>query len=302
MLITFVSAIRDEQNGIGIFIRDFNSKIVNNPDLRQSKVQLVLVEDSSRDKTIQKILDSSNIDEVLLIKLNSSPGQAQALGIGCHLVGHSDIIVMLDADLSHPFETSVSMIQNVLMGDEIAQGVRLDSERRQFRNVAARAFGKYLELCFRIPYKFQNTYFRAISGGVLMELNESRPTFWSYLRLNSRELRKVRSSFVEFIAPARFSDKSKYPFIRLVRFGFKGIVTTSRPSVISLNVFIILLTLTALTGKASFAILSIALSISLGVWVASYQKKRIGFSIHDVQFIHVGKNVSIDPNFEGNPV
>jgi hypothetical protein len=135
-----------------------------------------------------------------------------------------------------------------------------------------------------------------------MELNESRPTFWSYLRLNSRELRKVRSSFVEFIAPARFSDKSKYPFIRLVRFGFKGIVTTSRPSVISLNVFIILLTLTALTGKASFAILSIALSISLGVWVASYQKKRIGFSIHDVQFIHVGKNVSIDPNFEGNPV
>jgi glycosyltransferase involved in cell wall biosynthesis len=302
MLITFVSAIRDEQGGIDTFIRSFYSKIVKNPDLRQSKIQLVLVEDGSRDKTIQKILDSSNIDDLLLIKLNFSPGQAKALGIGCYLVRHSDIIVMLDADLSHPFETSLSMIQKVLIGDEIAQGVRLDFDRSQFRNLAARAFGKYLELCFRIPYRFQNTYFRAINGGALMKLTASRPSFWSYLRLNSRELRRARSSFVEFVAPARFSDKSKYPFIRLVRFGLKGIVTTSRPGLISLNILFLLLILAAITGNASLAISSFALSISLGIWVTFYQKKRMGFSIDDVQFIHVGKNVSINPNFEGNPV
>jgi len=301
MLITYVAAIRDEENGIDVFIRDFNSKVRKNSRFNFSNVQLVLVEDGSRDKTIQKILDSSSIDELLLIKLNSSPGQAKALGIGCQLVGHSDVIVMLDADLSHPFETSLNMIQNVLIGDEIAQGVRLESERSQFRNLAARAFGKYLELCFRIPYRCQNTYFRAISGRALIKLTASRPTFWSYLRLNSRELRTARSSFVEFVAPARFSDKSKYPFFRLVRFGLKGIVTTSRPSSISLNIFFFLLLLMALTGKASFAISSFVLSISLGIWVAFYQKKRMGFSIQDVQFIHVGKNVSIDSNFEGNP-
>jgi hypothetical protein len=119
--------------------------------------------------------------------------------------------------------------------------------------------------------------------------------------MNSRELRTARSSFVEFVAPARFSDKSKYPFFRLVRFGLKGIVTTSRPSSISLNIFFFLLLLMNLTGKLSFAISSFVLSISLGIWVAFYQKKRMGFSIQDVQFIHVGKNVSIDSNFEGNP-
>jgi hypothetical protein len=87
-----------------------------------------------------------------------------------------------------------------------------------------------------------------------------------------------------------------------VRFGLKGIVTTSRPGLISLNIFFLLLILVALTGNASLAISSFALSISLGIWVTFYQKKRMGFTIDDVQFIHVGKNVSINPKFEGNPV
>jgi len=302
MLITLVSAIRDEEGGIDNFIGNFHSKIAMNHDLKKNKLQLVLVEDGSRDKTIQKIVDSNNIDDVLLIKLTSSRGQAQALGLGCQVVRHSDIIVMLDADLSHPFEASLMMIQNVLKGDDISQGVRLDFQRNQFRNLAARSFGRYLELCFRIPYSSQNTYFRAISGKVLFRLTNLRPTFWSYLRLNSRELKRVRSSYVEFVAPERVSDKSKYPFFRLVKFGLKGIVTTSRPSIISLNVLFCLLIPIILAGEATLAIPILVLTLIVGVSVNHYQEKRREFPSRVLHFIHVGKNVSIDSYFERNLV
>jgi glycosyltransferase involved in cell wall biosynthesis len=302
MLITFVSAIRDEQGGIENFINNFHSKIAMSQYLKQDKKQLVLVEDGSSDKTIQKVINSNYIDDVLLIKLSSSRGQAQALEVGCHVVRHSDVIVMLDADLSHPFEEALMMIQNVLKGDDIAQGVRLDFHRNQFRNIAARSFGKYLELCFRIPYTSQNTYFRAISGKVLLRLTKRRPTFWSYLRLNSREIKRVRSSYVEFVAPKRLSDKSKYPFFRLVKFGLKGIVTTSRPSVISLNILFYLLIPIFLVGHATLAIPTVILTLIVGISVRYYQGKHREFPSRIVHFIHVGKNMSVDSNFEGNAV
>jgi glycosyltransferase involved in cell wall biosynthesis len=221
--ISIISAVRNEEEGIQNFIREIHDVKQNYIDLQ---IQLILVEDGSTDKTIEKILDAPLNNFLKLIQIQNGQGQGWAIGIGYLAIGKSSHIIMMDADGSHDIQRIHQIISDFRQGYDLAQGQKEISYKLQFRDQASSVFGKVSGMLFRIPFVEQNTIYRGVSRELLTQIEKRRASFWEFLRFSQHEWNKLNPSIFTFQSNQRRFGTSKFNFTRLLKFAINGIFTT----------------------------------------------------------------------------
>jgi glycosyltransferase involved in cell wall biosynthesis len=245
--ISIISAVRNEEDGILNFIREIHDVKQNYNDLQ---IQLILVEDGSTDKTIEKILDAPLNNFLKLIQIQKGQGQGWAIGIGYLAIGNSSHIIMMDADGSHDIQSIHQIVKDFRRGYDLAQGQKEISYKLQFRDQASSIFGRVSGMLFKIPFVEQNTIYRGVSRELINLIEKRRPSFWEFLRFSQHEWNKINPSIFTFQSNKRRFGTSKFNFSRLLKFAINGIFTTGNFFLASLLYF----GLVALTLSFSFLI------------------------------------------------
>ena len=165
--------------------------------------------------------------EVSVLALSSRFGQQAALLAGLDHCD-ADAVVMLDSDLQHPPAVIHELVARHEQGFDVVYTIREDSASIPLlKRLSAQAFYRLLNAISETPVHPGAADFRLLSRRVV-------EVFQRQLRERTLFLRGLvnwvgfRSSAVSFRAGARAGGNTKYPFGRMLRFGFSGIVSFSR--------------------------------------------------------------------------
>ena len=247
-------------------------------------VELIFVDDGSRDRTRQLLREHSAQDQgVKIIGLARNFGHQIAVTAGVD-ASNGDAVVIIDADLQDPPEVIHQMIAKWREGYDVVYGTRTDRPGESLlKTTTARGFYRVLNRLSDIPIPLDTGDFRLMSRNVV-----------DTLRAMPERDRFVRGmvSWVGFKQIAlsyrraeRFAGESKYPLRKMIHFAVDGILSFStRPLQMSVALGMI---------SASLALLGICYAIFFRLftdtWVAGWTALVIAILfMGGVQLICVG--------------
>ena len=233
--IDVIVTIRDEEDFLPIFTDAiFNLKI---PE--EYKLQLLFIEDSSKDRTVEILEKLCRENEnVSGYSLKKGFGQIPAINWGIQK-SRADYIIMMDIDGAHPVNCIPVMIQEIEGGADIAQGSReVLANRSFFRKFFSSIFNSCMYLLTGFDSKKQNVYFRMITKDVKnLILNNYR--IQRFLRINPSSNKLMRISYVPFSAEERIYGESKFNLKRLIKLSVLGALSVC--SILRFCMFILVL-------------------------------------------------------------
>jgi dolichol-phosphate mannosyltransferase len=223
--VDIVTAVRNEEACIPLFV-DAVGELDVPGDV---SLRVLFVEDSSTDRTLDELRRlSAKHDFVRFMSLHRGYGQCAALVFG---MAHSDgdAVVMMDADGSHPVGLLPEMIGRFRAGFEVVQAVRGQiRNRRAYRNVGAAIYNLVVRLVTGVDLREQNVYFRLVSRRIRQLILADRRCH-GFLRLGFSRDDSVRTAKIAFDAAERTKGRSKYHFLRLLRFSVDGLLSVVPP-------------------------------------------------------------------------
>lgn len=188
--------------------------------------EVILVDDGSSDETLAVMHALCAQDQRLrAVSFSRNFGKEVAIAAGLdHAKG--DAVVIMDADLQHPPETIARFVEFWRQGYDVVYGVRkeargYDGLRRIFTDWFYRLFERYSET--RLPRGAGD--FRLMDKRVVDVLRSmgERARFMKGLYAWVG----FRSIGVDFAVAPRAYGVSKFPFTKLLRFGFDGLTSFS---------------------------------------------------------------------------
>lgn len=135
VFISCVVPVYNEEAVVAKFIEALKAELAE----LSHQFEIVMVDDGSRDHTVQKILPYTQDGQVKLLALSRNFGKEIALTAGIeHASG--DVVIMLDADFQHPVEVLRSFLNHWAEGYDMVYGARQDREnetwlKRQFAHL-----------------------------------------------------------------------------------------------------------------------------------------------------------------------
>ncbi len=191
-----------------------------------SNYEIIFVDDGSKDNSfdiISGICQQNN--RVLGISLSRNFGHQIALTAGMeHSSG--EVVVTLDADMQHPPEIIMDLYKKYNEGFDIVNTVRIETaDSGVFKKITSHYFYKIINNLSDIHIEPSAADFRLMN----------RKTVDAFLQLKEKDrfTRGIiswmgfKQAVVEYTAPARFSGKSKYSFLKMFRFAADGITSFS---------------------------------------------------------------------------
>lgn len=130
--ISCIVPVYNEAENIDLFFKQLHAclqKLTN-------QYEIIVVDDGSHDKTVEKVLSLPKEHSVKLLGLSRNFGKETALTAGLeHCSG--DVAIIMDADFQHPFETLPQFLQHWSEGYDMVYGVR---EHRRNESAIKRNF------------------------------------------------------------------------------------------------------------------------------------------------------------------
>lgn len=162
MKISFIIPTYNEHGNISRLIEKINKISREN----NFNYEIIVVDDNSTDGTINDVhtLQSSQKNLRLIVR-------EKLMGIGtAHIEGYNqaegDLIISMDADLSHPTEKIPEFVHRIKKGNDMVMSSRYipggESDTRLRYYLLSKIGGFYLSVLFRINVKDFSTGFRAI--------------------------------------------------------------------------------------------------------------------------------------------
>lgn len=223
MKISVILPVHNEEEGILDFLQEFDKLVISQK--RSFKWQVILVNDGSRDLTLQKVSMFSPIS-ITIISLTKNFGHQAAIQAGYHYAS-GDYVLTLDADFQHPLKEALQMVHVAIEGNhDVVQGVRVVRKSEPFfKRILSR--GSYLILdLFGITSKANSGDFRVVSTRVL-EILKQLPTSSNSFRFMLPELGFSIKHF-EFFGEKRKYGKSKYKFSHSLKLFNSGLLQYSK--------------------------------------------------------------------------
>ncbi|MFX0069791.1 MAG: glycosyltransferase [Candidatus Hermodarchaeota archaeon] len=162
MKVSFIIPTLNEHGNISRLI----TKINNITKANNIKNEIIVIDDNSRDGTIEEIKNMQNFQENLRLIVRDKPD-----GIGsAHIVGYNlakgDLIISMDADLSHPPEKIPEFIRKINSGFDMVMSSRYvpggETDKNLKFYLISKLGGYYLSLMLRIKILDFTTGYRAI--------------------------------------------------------------------------------------------------------------------------------------------
>src|SRR3990167_4961170 len=108
-------------------IASFTKKLAEAMAEFTNSFEIILVDDGSRDQSIEKIQTLPSEYKIKLLGLSRNFGKETALTAGIeHASG--DVVILLDADFQHPVEVLTAFLQKWAEGYDMVYGERQDRE------------------------------------------------------------------------------------------------------------------------------------------------------------------------------
>lgn len=191
------------------------------------RIEIVLVNDGSRDDTWAQIMDYAQADRrVKGVGLSRNFGHQTALFCGCEFAT-GDAIISMDGDMQDPPEVALEMIARYESGADVVFAIRKDRAGESFLKLAtAHAFYRLLGYLGDTRAPLDAGDFRLMSRRALDALLRMREKH-KYLRGMVGWI-GYRTDRVEYNRPARAAGETKFTWTKMLRFAVDGIVSFSR--------------------------------------------------------------------------
>src|SRR3990167_8729174 len=124
--ISCVVPVYNEATLIGSFVTQLHQTLTTLTD----HLEIIVVDDGSRDATVHHVLPLTKCLPVKLLGLSRNFGKEIALTAGIeHASG--EVVILIDADFQHPFEMIPVFLEKWALGYDMVYGVR-DRDRETF--------------------------------------------------------------------------------------------------------------------------------------------------------------------------
>jgi dolichol-phosphate mannosyltransferase len=193
---------------------------------REYRVEIILVDDGSRDGTWRKMQSFAEMDDrVKALSLSRNFGHQLALTCGYDWA-RGDAVVSMDADLQDPPEVVLEMVAKWREGFDVVIAVRKQRETDTlFKRWTATAFYRLIRWMGALQVREEAADFRLMNRQSLDALLQMRETH--------RFIRGMvgwvgfRTTEVYFEREPRRAGETKYPLRKMLRFATDGIISFS---------------------------------------------------------------------------
>ena len=220
---SFIVPIYNEQETIS----QLYSRISAIMDCMDDSVELLLINDGSRDNSLQLIRELHQQDcRICYISLARNFGHQVAVTAGLNFV-RGQVIVILDADLQDPPELIPDMIEKWREGYQVVYAQRI--QRRQegwFKRFTAYVFYRILKQLADIDIPTDTGDFCLMDRQVVDVLN-AMPERNRYIR-GLRSWIGFRQTAIPFKRDPRFAGEVKYTFSKSFALAINGLVSFSK--------------------------------------------------------------------------
>jgi glycosyltransferase involved in cell wall biosynthesis len=207
-------------------LEELAARLVEVMDALDGDAEAILVDDGSRDRTYELMLEAAGADpRFRLIRLSRNFGHQIALTAGVDLAA-GDAVIVLDADLQDPPEVILELAARWREGYDVVYAQRdvREGDTRFKRATASwfyRAFNRISEV--QVPVDVGD--FRLVDRRALDVFNS--------MRESSRFVRGMfawiglRQTGVLYARHERFAGETKYPLRKMLRFAATGVISFS---------------------------------------------------------------------------
>ncbi len=193
--------------------------------LHSSNVEIIVVNDGSRDDTVAQVMQTASQLPVKLIDFSRNFGKEAALTAGIdHAEG--DVVILIDADFQHPVATIREFMQKWRAGYDMVYGVRNNRHYETgLRRDSARLFYWLLERLSSVDLPAEAGDFRLLDRQVVLALRQlpERNRFMKGLY----SWVGFQSTGVPFDVQDRIGGESAFHFRQLWRLAMTGLLSFS---------------------------------------------------------------------------
>ncbi|MEO8892303.1 MAG: glycosyltransferase family 2 protein [Coleofasciculaceae cyanobacterium] len=196
-------------------------------DQMEGGVELILVNDGSRDRTLAILRDLHEKDpRICYLSLARNFGHQIAVTAGLNYV-RGEAIIILDADLQDPPELIPQLVEKWQQGYQVVYAQR--TQRRKegwFKRLPAYLFYRLMQRLADVEIPIDTGDFCLMDRRVVDVLN-SMPERNRYIR-GLRSWVGLPQTFIHFERDPRFAGEVKYTFRKSLSLAATGLVTFSR--------------------------------------------------------------------------
>ena len=187
--------------------------------------ELIFVNDGSRDKTMEIMLEIANNDKhVKIVDFARNFGHQTAVTAGMKY-SSGDAVVIIDADLQDPPELIPGMLEKWKEGYEVVYGKRLKREgETKFKLFTAKAFYKVINSLSGNMIPMDTGDFRLIDRAV--DAMNAMPEHNRFLRGMGSWV-GFRQYAYEYKRDERWAGTTKYPLKKMIKLAKDGIISFS---------------------------------------------------------------------------
>lgn len=191
-----------------------------------SDYEVIVVDDGSSDSTLEvleRLCDENT--RLRYVSLSRNFGHMQALRAGLR-VAKGDAVVTMDADLQHPPELIVQMLERWKAGAHIVNSVRSDpSNTPWFKRWSSRLYYRFLSLFSGVDIAPGMADFRLLDRCIVLALRryKEQNLFWRGILPSLG----YKVDEVHYEAAQRYQGKTKYTLRKMLHLALSGVLTTT---------------------------------------------------------------------------
>lgn len=221
--ISIVIPMYNEQDVAKECYRRINSVLI---DLDRYSSEIIMIDDGSKDKTLDIIEKIAQTDKKLkVISFSRNFGHQAAVTAGLKETT-GDAVIIIDADMQDPPELIKDMINLWEEGNEVIYAVRKKRRGESiFKVLSAKMFYKVLYSLSDVEIPKDTGDFRLVDRKVVDVIN-SLPEHNKYLR-GLFSWVGFKQKPLKYNREERFAGKTKYPFKKMLKLAYDGIISFS---------------------------------------------------------------------------
>jgi dolichol-phosphate mannosyltransferase len=207
-------------------MKELAVRLVEVMDALDGDAEAILVDDGSRDRTYELMLEAARTDpRFRLIRLSRNFGHQIALTAGVDLAA-GDAVIVLDADLQDPPEVVLELAARWREGYDVVYAVR-DARKGEtrFKRATASWFYRGFNRISEVQVPVDVGDFRLVDRRAL--------DVFSTMRESNRFVRGMfawiglSQTGVVYTRQERFAGETKYPLRKMLRFAATGVISFS---------------------------------------------------------------------------
>jgi glycosyltransferase involved in cell wall biosynthesis len=189
-------------------------------------VEFILIDDGSKDKTLAILKAMATVKSNLFyIEFSRNFGHQLALKAGLDKAS-GDCVISLDADLQHPPELIIQMLEKWEEGNDVVYTRRLEDKSLSYgKRKSSVLFYKMLNILSSIRIEEGTADFRLMDKKVIdvfKNFEENEPFIRGLIQWMG-----YQQVAIDYIPSKRYSGSSKYNLRKMMRFALQGVTSFS---------------------------------------------------------------------------